>query len=134
VQSPVLAEEQMEIFQASLSGIPLLRVVGDVDHHTSDALNAAVHEVLAEDHNRLLLDLSAVPYVDSGGVAVIFTALKAVQGRGWVGVVGPNPNVRRILELVGLLGDQSFIVVGSEDEAAKLISGGAEESSSQSLT
>ena len=74
----------MEVVQASLSGVPLLRVVGDIDHSTSAAFDAAVKKSLALDHGRLLLDLAACPYIDSGGLAVILGAVKAVRGAvGW---------------------------------------------------
>ena len=81
----------MEVFGgASLSGVPMLRVVGDIDHNSSAALDAAVQKSLALDRGRVLLDLSACPYIDSGGLAVILDAVSAVQGRGWVGVLHPN--------------------------------------------
>ena len=57
----------MEAFHASLSGLPLLQIVGDVDHFTAPALEAAARESLALDNGRLLLDLTAVPYLDSAG-------------------------------------------------------------------
>jgi anti-anti-sigma factor len=117
----VFAEVQMEISQASLSGIPLLRIVGDVDHSTSAAFDEAVQRSLAVNGRRLLLDLSACPYLDSGGLGVILAALKEVRGRGWLGVVGPSRDVLRLLELVGLLGEGSFIVFVDEEEVARLL-------------
>ena len=39
-----------------------------------------------------------------------------------MGVVGPSPNVRRLLELVGLLEEDSFLVFGNEEEAAMHVS------------
>jgi anti-anti-sigma factor len=117
----------MEVFQASLSGVPLLRVVGDVDHNTSAAFDPAVKRSLALDHGRLLLDLAACPYIDSGGLAVILHAVSTVRGRGWVGVLSPNANVSRILELVGLLADESFAVFADETQAARHIDASGQE-------
>ncbi len=112
----------MEVSQASLSGIPILRVVGDVDHHSAAVFDEAARDALASDCGCLLLDLSACPYLDSGGLGVILTVYKGMRERGWVGVVGPNPNVRRLLELVGLLAAKSFLIFGDEEEAAMLVS------------
>ncbi len=112
----------MEISQASLFDIPLLRVAGDVDHSVSAVFDEAVQNTLALDGGRLLLDLSACPYVDSGGLSVILTAFKEVRGQGWLGVVGPSPNVQRLFELVGLLGEESFVVFSDEEEVARFIS------------
>lgn len=39
----------MEVLESSLSGVPLLQVVGDVDHYTSRALDAAAQEALTHD-------------------------------------------------------------------------------------
>ena len=112
----------MEISQVSLSGIPLLRVAGDIDHSASPVFYEAVQTSLALDGGRLLLDLSACPYLDSGGLGVILTALREVRGRGWLGVVGPNRNVQRLFELVGLLAEESFVVFADQEEVAKLMS------------
>jgi len=120
----------MEISEASLSGIPLLRVVGDIDHYASSVFDEAMRKTLALDGGRLLLDLSACPYIDSGGLGVILTALEEVRERGWLGVVGPNPNVHRLLEIVGLLGEPCFLVFGDEEEAAALISAQGPDNSS----
>ena len=108
----------MEISQASLSGIPVLRVVGDADHQAAAAFDEAVHGALGPDCDCLLLDLSDCPYLDSGGLGVILTVYRDMRERGWVGVLGPNPNIRRLLELVGLLEEDSFLVFGNEEEAA----------------
>ena len=112
----------MEISNASLSGIPVLRVVGDVDHQAAAVFDEAVRGALGPDCDCLLLDLSDCPYLDSGGLGVILTVYRDMRERGWVGVVGPNPNVRRLLELVGLFGAESFLVFGDEEEAAMHVS------------
>lgn len=117
-----ISGEQMEISSASLSGVPLLRVVGDVDHHAAAVFDEAARDALAPDCGCLLLDLSDCPYLDSGGLGVILTVFKDIREGGWVGVIGPNPNVRRLLELVGLIGAESFLVFGDEEEAATLVS------------
>jgi anti-anti-sigma factor len=112
----------MEIYEASLSGIPLLRVVGDIDHYASAVFDEAVRKILARDGSRLLLDLSACTYIDSGGLGVILIALEEVRERGWLGVVDPDPNVHRLHEMVGLLREECFLVFGDEEEAAAFIS------------
>ena len=74
----------MEVFQTSLSGIPLLQIVGDVDHFTAPALEEAAREALALDSGRLLFDLTAVPYLDSGGAGVFLTLDRDMRpGAGW---------------------------------------------------
>jgi len=67
-----VAGEKMEISTASLSGFPLLRIVGDADHQSAPAFDEAVRNALSPDCGCLLLDLSDCPYLDSGGLGVIF--------------------------------------------------------------
>ncbi len=111
----------MEVFQASLSGIPLFRIVGDVDHFTAPALEAAAREALALDSGRLLFDLTAVRYLDSGGAGVFLTLDKDMQARGWLGVIGANGNLLRIFEIVGLTSRPSFRIFASTEDASEAL-------------
>jgi len=49
----------------------------------------------------VLLDLRDVTYIDSGGLSVLLSGVRRLRDRGWLGVIGPNPNVRRLLEISG---------------------------------
>ena len=112
----------MEVFQASLSGIPLFRIVGDVDHFTAPALEAAAREALALDSGRLLFDLSAVRYIDSGGAGVFLTLDRDMDPGGWVGVIGANPNLLRIFEIVGLTSRPAFRIFAHAKDASAVLS------------
>jgi anti-sigma B factor antagonist len=108
----------MDVIETSLCGVPLLRVVGDVDHFTSLALDDAVQDSLSLDGLRLLLDLSECPYLDSGGLGVILTTLRKVRGQGWLGVIGPNRDLSRLFVISGLTADSDFRVFASSQEAS----------------
>ncbi len=41
---------------------------------------------------------------------MLLSGVRRLRDRGWLGVVGPNTNVRRLLEIVGLLVDPNFRV------------------------
>jgi anti-anti-sigma factor len=99
---PLLPRSKMEVVQAYLSGVPLLAVVGDIDHETSAAFDDAVKGSRALDHGRLLLDLSECPYIDSGGLSVLLSAARQLPSDGWLGIVTNNKNILRLLEIVGL--------------------------------
>jgi anti-anti-sigma factor len=92
----------MEVFQASLWGVPLVRVVGDIDHGNSAAFDAAVKRSQGLDGHPLLLDLSACLYIDSGGLSVLLLAAKHLPSDGWLGIVTNNKNLLRLFEIVGL--------------------------------
>jgi anti-anti-sigma factor len=112
----------MEVFQASLSDIPLLRIVGDVDHFTAPDLEAVAGDALALDSGRLLFDLSAVCYLDSGGAGLFLSLERDILPGGWVGIIGANANLLRIFEIVGLMSRPSFRVFASTDDASKALS------------
>jgi anti-sigma B factor antagonist len=115
-------EEQMEVFQTSLSGIPLLRIVGDVDHYSAPELEALARKAVVLDSGRLLFDLTAVPYIDSGGAGLLLMLDKDMAVGGWVGVIGANANLLRIFEIVGLTSRPSFRVFASVDDASAALS------------
>ncbi len=101
----------MEIAKARLCGVPVLRVVGDVDHLAGPALLGTAEEVLDPETAHILLDLEACPYLDSGGMSALLTILKKVKSRlGWLGVIAPSRDVHRLLELVALTADPDFRV------------------------
>ncbi|MFF7975252.1 anti-sigma factor antagonist [Streptomyces sp. NPDC007905] len=62
----------------------VLRVSGELDLMTSPVLRQGVHDVVAEGHHSLILDLSEVFFCDSSGVGVLIAArrlIRSCQGR-----------------------------------------------------
>jgi anti-sigma B factor antagonist len=107
----------MEVRTTSLGDVPLLEARGDIDHSTCASLQSALDEVFDNGHSVVFLDLQKVTYIDSGGLSVLLAGVRTVRERGWLGVIGPNANVRRLLEIVGLLVDPCFKVFDSKDAA-----------------
>lgn len=65
----------------------------------------------------VFIDLHQVTYIDSGGLSVLLAAVRLLREQGWLGVIGPNANVHRLLEIVGLLVDPSFRVFENRSAA-----------------
>ncbi|MFG2604003.1 STAS domain-containing protein [Streptomyces sp. NPDC048514] len=62
----------------------VLRVTGELDLMTSPVLRQRVHDVVAEGHHSLVVDLSDVFFCDSSGVGVLIAArrlIRSCQGR-----------------------------------------------------
>ncbi|MEU9475563.1 STAS domain-containing protein [Streptomyces sp. NPDC048191] len=62
----------------------VLRVSGELDLMTSPILRHHVHDVVAEGHHSLVVDLSDVFFCDSSGVGVLVAArrlIRSCQGR-----------------------------------------------------
>ena len=104
-----------------LNGIPLLHILGEVDHGSAPWLTEAVQKAFLEQPSCILLDLESCPYMDSGGVGVLLDTLRKVRNEGWLGVIAPHPDVLRILTLVGLTLDPAFHEFANADEAGRHI-------------
>jgi stage II sporulation protein AA (anti-sigma F factor antagonist) len=79
---------------------------GEVDISITDSLRENIDRAL-QDYglNDLIFDLSGVEFVDSAGLGVILGRYKKVAARGGkVYLAGAKPQVKKILELSGLLG------------------------------
>ena len=92
----------------------LLVVRGDVDMIHAPALRDAIEEAASDGKERLVVDLSEVPFMDSTGLASLVGAQKTVSGDVRMVVVCPE-NLRRILEVTRL--DTILTVVSSLPEA-----------------
>lgn len=109
----------MEVIESCYLGVPIVEVRGEVDHATSNALEEVCNRALGEG-NKMALDLGDCPYMDSGGISVLLSLLKRVRTEGALAVISPDPNLLRVLEIVGLTLDRSFRVLASRDELAEL--------------
>ena len=107
----------MRIDSGVLRDVPVLFVHGDVDHDSAPRLLRAAQEVLDSSCPRIIVDLSACGYLDSGGIGALLSVLRQVKhGIGWLGIVGASGGVRRLLDIVALTSDPD--VRSFEDLAA----------------
>lgn len=81
----------------------MLVVSWPVDQTTADLLQAGLNKKFESRHNVIFLDFTAVDHMDDAGLAVMAAGVRALGGRGWLGLIGPNDDVRGLLESEGLL-------------------------------
>ena len=85
-------------------------LAGEIDAHTS----ARLTETFAGDDD-LVLDLSAIEFVDSSGLRVLIELHQAREAAGSAFVIrAPSSPVRRLLEISGV-GDHLAIDDGADD-------------------
>lgn len=99
-------------------GAPLIYVKGELDHDTTGYLRDIIAQELKEHTQVLILDFSELAYMDSGGLSLMFDTVQRIETPGWLGVVGANPGVSRLLEITGLADHSRFSLFSDQRAAA----------------
>jgi anti-anti-sigma factor len=69
----------------------------------TEKLSAAVTALLQKDQRKVILDISALDYVDSSGVGMLVSCLTNVKKAGGdLKVVGANQRIKRIFSMTGI--------------------------------
>jgi anti-sigma B factor antagonist len=107
----------LQISARYLDQTTILDVSGDIDLASSPELRKALLRELRELRiPRVVLNLKAVDYVDSSGVASLVEALKASRDQGARLILfGLNSAVREVLQLSKLL--KIFEIAETEEQA-----------------
>ncbi|MBP5289777.1 MAG: STAS domain-containing protein [Clostridia bacterium] len=84
----------------------VVRVLGDVDHHTSLGLREEIdRQMTAAAPRRLVLDLSGTEFMDSSGLGLILGRYRKAREAGCeLVLLRPTPAILRILRLAGVDG------------------------------
>ncbi len=81
----------------------VLTLEGQIDLHISPQVAASLAALIVQKPARLVVDLSAVNYIDSSGLAVLINGAQSVEMyRGTFMLAGVQDDVRSILEIAGL--------------------------------
>jgi anti-sigma B factor antagonist len=97
-------------------GVAVIALAGEVDVYTSPRLKQEMVELLNQGTSRLVIDLSAVEYLDSTGLGVLIGGLKRAREReGDLRLICDNLRILRIFEITGLT--KIFDIFRSEAEA-----------------
>ncbi|MFB6961567.1 STAS domain-containing protein [Streptomyces sp. NPDC056309] len=100
--------------------VALLTVEGYLDVDTATELQAHLANQLHHGRRHFLLELSAVPFMDSSGMNIILRVYQEARERaGSVHIIAPAPAVLRILDLTGV--SITVPVSGSTEEALALV-------------
>jgi anti-anti-sigma factor len=94
----------------------VLPLKGEIDLHVSPSITASLNEMIDKKPGRLVVDLSAVTYIDSAGLAALIQAMQKVEGYGGkFRLAGLQETVRSIFEISRL--DQVFQIFPDVDAA-----------------
>src|ERR1700757_1191825 len=77
----------------------VLSLKGEIDLHVSPSVTASLNQMIEKKPERLVVDLSGVPYIDSAGLAALIGAMQEVEGYGGKFLLaGLQETVRAVLE------------------------------------
>ncbi|MFG1749931.1 STAS domain-containing protein [Streptosporangium sandarakinum] len=103
------------------AGPRLLVVTGDLDHHTSPGLRDTVEELPMEAGSGVVVDLSALTFCDSTGIAVLIAAHQRAQAAGAsLALAGIDPDIARVFRIMGL--DRLLSFYDTAEDAVRALS------------
>jgi anti-sigma B factor antagonist len=94
----------------------MIDLEGEVDVYTAPQLKQQIIDLLDDGALHIVVNLSAVNYLDSTALGVLIGGLKRLRERdGILELICPNPRIKRIFEITGL--NRIFDMYMSEEEA-----------------
>jgi anti-sigma B factor antagonist len=94
-------------------GFAIVRPIGEFDLATADEFSARTERLLAEGHERLVVDLRHLTFMDSSGVRAI---VKLNTDAPHLQIVEGPDHVRRLFTITGLRRVLQFIATEALDE------------------
>ena len=97
-------EQEFHIEERIDRGLPVIAVVGEIDVATAPQLREALHQVIAQGHPTVVLDLLGVTFLDSTALGVLVGGLKRCRELGGeLHVVVTDARIKKIFEITGLV-------------------------------
>lgn len=100
----------------TVGDVVVLEVIGELDVSTAPLLREKLIEQFSADQACIVVDLTAVPFMDSTALGVLVGAQKRAAAKsGWLRLVAPHERLRRMLVTTGL--DRVMLVYETVSEA-----------------
>ena len=111
-----MERHQLETDIRLVEEIPVLTVTGEIDVYTAPTFKQAVVNLVGEGHNRVVIDLHGVSFMDSSGFGALLGATKRLRPEGGgLRLIGVNRTIQRMLHLTRL---DTVIPIDDSVEAA----------------
>ncbi|HEY3265686.1 MAG TPA: STAS domain-containing protein [Armatimonadota bacterium] len=106
----------LEITPEAVENTLVLHLEGELDTYNCGQLRSALVEQVEAGHNHVVVDMSAVEYIDSTGLGSLVGGLKRVSEHGGeMKIVCNNPQIVKVFEITGL--DKVFAIHRTLDSA-----------------
>lgn len=102
----------LEITPEAMGEAQVLHLEGELDTYNCGQLRSALVEQVEAGHSRIVVDMTAVEYIDSTGLGSLVGGLKRVSEHGGaMRIVCDNPQIVKVFEITGL--DKVFSIYKS---------------------
>ena len=82
MDDPAASEQRLEIQTATEDGVYVIRLRGELDMASCDAVDAELRRAEAGSADRILLDVNELQFIDSSGLQVILKAKRRADISG----------------------------------------------------
>jgi anti-sigma B factor antagonist len=96
-----VGDENASFFLQGLDGSTIVIAAGEIDMATAPALRTALIDA-AGVSSKVVVDLSAVTFLDSTGLSVLMDGFKKLSARGSMCLVGPTGMVAKVFRVTRL--------------------------------
>lgn len=111
-------EQSFDLSVQERDGLPVVFVEGEIDVATAPPLRERLQEQVAAGHATVVVDLTAVSFLDSTALGVLVGALKrSRQAGGSLPLVINEPRILKVFEITGLT--EVFPIHPTLDEAVE---------------
>ena len=106
----------MDIQVSKQGNVVVVAVSGDVEAQSVSQLDDCLSELVGRGEQNYVIDLDAVPFMDSSGLAMLVKLFKRIRiGHGDVKLAGLRPEILKIFQLTRL--DRVFDIFDGQSEA-----------------
>lgn len=107
----------LQIDLTTKDNVLIIRLVGELDHHTADKLRHQVERIIElEGVRHILLNMEELSFMDSSGLGVILGRYKQItQLGGKMIICAISPSIYRLFELSGMF--KILQIVDSQEQA-----------------
>ena len=107
-----------DISNRTIGSVPVAAVTGEIDVATAPALRERLQELVGDTTPTVVVDLSAVSFLDSTALGVLVGAHKRCrEAGGQLRLVITEPRILKVFEITGLT--EIFPIFETADEAAR---------------
>lgn len=101
----------------------LALIDGEVDHHSAKSIRTVIDAAIENNQpNQVILDFSAVTFMDSSGIGLVMGRYKIMQAIGGIVTIqNPPTHIKKVMQIAGLdkIASINNTKVGLKDENIK---------------